>query len=141
MSASTSYMLTLPSRANQPRAAYNSFSFSFKYHSVSNAAAAAEAGLSGPAFLYLYSGKLFRQTESVLFQDTDKIRFLCIKSIQAPRVRILFPCQQDKQNKPLLPSINCLPAADLHNYRCTRHIDCIRPIMQKGNPNGTPFCI
>ena len=29
MSASTSYMLTLPSRANQPRAAYNSFSFSF----------------------------------------------------------------------------------------------------------------
>ena len=29
LSASTSYMLTLPSRANQPRAAYNSFSFSF----------------------------------------------------------------------------------------------------------------
>ena len=45
---------------------------------------AAEAGLSGPAFLHLYSGKLLRQTESVLFQDTDKIRFLCMKSIQAP---------------------------------------------------------
>ena len=66
--------------------------------------------------MYLYSGKLFRQTESVLFQDTDKIH----SEIDDSKVYDLFICMDcgDKErlgfSTPLFESAKMTACIDHH---------------------------